>query len=307
VQLPANNGSASNVYVTSATAGTVSVYDSATGALLDDGFIVGLHNPGNLIISEGDLLIVDAGGIGEYSAGTGAAIKSNFISVSGTIDGIAEQGSEIYVLHGSSGDEVVSTYNAATGTLIDANLIGDPPGSALIVNNNVLYIASTGAGQNYITEWNATSGAYIGEIFAPNAQSIAVSGNYVYVTYGTSSGDLNVYNLTTGALVSGYSITGLDDVTQMEVVGDVLYITEANGTVLEYDAQTGAFITSADSTLPSGEGITLGNDYYQHNGFPDGIPAASDPTTTPEPASWAFAVAVLAVFVLLRRRSRANQ
>ena len=294
--------------MTSASGGSVSVYDATSGALLDGSFITGLHSAGNVILSAGNIFIEDAGGIAEYNAGSGAAINTNFISISGTIEGIGEQGDEFYVLHGPAGDEIVSTYNASTGTLIDANLIGDPPGATLVVNDNVLYISSTGAGQNYITEWNATTGAYIGEIYAPDAVSMTASGNYLYVTYGTFNGDLSVFNTTTGALVSGFSITGLSDVTQLQVVGDVLYITEANGTVLEYNAETGAFIKTVDSTLSAADGVALGNDYYQYNGYPDGIiPSEDPPVTTPEPASFAFAAAVLAVCVFLRRRYKSSQ
>lgn len=239
--------------------------------------------------------------IAEYDATTGAVIKSTFIPIAGNdVSGMSIADNNIYVLYSENGSDPLAVYNATTGAEENSNLIPGVSGNQVLVYDGVIYISSSTG----ITEYDEETGSYIGEIMDPNADALAAEGNYLYITYGTSSGNVDVYDLATNYWTSIGLITGLNDPTQIQLVGDELYISTGNGTVSVYQAATGSSINSSLVTgLPDADGLAVGfvSDDGEGGGPPGGIPVLGlGAGSAPEPTSGVLSLIVLAMVAILR-------
>ena len=240
--------------------------------------------------------------IAEYDATTGVVINSNFIPIAGKdVSGLSISDDSIYVLYSENGTDPLSEYNATTGAVENADVIPGVSGNQVLVYDGVIYISSSTG----ISEYDQDTGSYIGEILDPNADAIAAEGNYLYISYGNSSGDVDVYDLATGYWTVIGLVTGLDDPTQLQLVGDELYISTSNGTVAVYGAVNGESINPALVTgLFDADSLAVGfvDDSGGSAGPPgDGIPVlGTGGDSTPEPSSGVFAMCALVAVALLR-------
>lgn len=214
-----------------------------------------------------------SGIVGEYNAGTGAAINSSFIT-SGLSSpyALALSGSDLLVANYGNG--TVGEYNASTGAVINASFItglGNPIG--LTISGNNLFVADNSNGT--ISEYNASTGASINASFITGLNesfALTVSGNDLYVAYYSAGYHVGEYNATTGAAIAGFTSPSLGIVACLAVSGNNLYISKGAdhtvGEVGEYDATTGAVINANFIGPGSGDqtGLAiLGNDLFEAN------------------------------------------
>jgi len=174
-------------------------------------------------------------------------------------------GSQLFVARGSNFTSI-SSYNAATGALINSNLIsGLASPSDLAILGNHLFVAN-GNGTN-VGEYDAISGAPINASFITGLSSpvgVAVSGNNIFVTSEGAS-KVGEFDATTGAAINPNLFTGLSEPGSLAISGDNLFIVElVNGTVSEHNVVSGALINSNIATASgrvSYEAILGGNLY----------------------------------------------
>ena len=193
-------------------------------------------------------------------------------------NGMTSSAQKIFVTN--FGNDTVGEYNATTGAVINASLLGSGylPGGIAISGNN-LFVANYGVdGDSTVGEYNATTGAVINASLVSGLSSIAgiaISGNNLFVAddYNDTVGE---YNATTGAVInasllgSGYLPAGI------AISGNNLFVANyGDGTVGEYNATTGAVINaSLVSGLGYPNGIAIsGNNLFVANtdngGFDD--------------------------------------
>lgn len=257
------SGAPINVSLIAGGSGDIAIYNSPTGNILfpfTAGYSIGEYQtdgttinasfitPGSVNRESGGGLVIlgngrvyvatsnnrglGPGGVGVWSAVTGAPINSTLVSLTGGfageenfVMGIAISGNDLFVAHfivspinQFVGTYIVSKYNATTGAVIKANFI-------------------TGVGG----DTNA-NGAFMG---------LAVSGNNLFLT-NSLPGSVGRYNATTGAVINANFITGLNFPVSLAIVGNNLYVAcgPPNSTISfpaiigEYDATSGAPINA---------------------------------------------------------------
>ncbi len=186
------------------------------------------------------ILVGEAGVIGEFDAVTGAATNANFITNVGYLLGMLVSGNILYVA--DEGPGAVEEYDATTGAVINANFItGLTSPVNLAIRGNTLYVVDLYS--NLVGTYDATTGAAINANFITGLnypQSIAIFGNQLFVANGNTD-SIGEYDATTGAVINANFITGLHQPTGLALFGNHLFVTNNTyNSVDEYDATTGA-------------------------------------------------------------------
>ena len=203
------------------------------------------------------------GNVGEYKA-SGAPIKADFLTTA-MPTGILVSGDILYVpnVNMTTDQDVVATYNAKTGALINLNFLAYPKGAnylpaGMALSGNNLYVANYGG--NSIARVDVTTG--VGNAnFIPsggvnplgNPYALAIKGNVLYVTntYVNSNSDVYIseYDATTGAQINGNFIQiATGGLYGLAVKYNHLFVSIYNGNpsrVAEYNATTGALINDS--------------------------------------------------------------
>ena len=251
---------------------------SASGTVIDSGFITGVPNSiTSLAVSGNDVYVGTADNIGIYNASNGSLITN--ISISYQPWFLAVSGNNL--LAGYWGNSGVCDYNANTGALISSTFVqvSDPLGLAVVGND--LYVAGNGG----VGEYNATTGAAINSSLITglnNPMGIAVSGTDLFVATG-GAGQANYaigeYNATTGETINA-SLTTLWSPWALSISGNTLYAsTNAGASINEIDATSGASTGSFSAVGP-----------------------ALATQSVPEPATWVTLLAGLGSLLAFRRR-----
>ena len=199
---------------------------------------------------------------GTYDATTGAPINPNLIPGQYAED-ILLVGNTLYLTGGSS----VRSFNATTGALISGNAFPDTSGVLdLAIQGNILYVLNN---TRKVRTYDATTGTLINANFADyssfgfTAFCIFVTGNDLYV--GGTGHSIAKFDATTGALVNPNFMSGFSFVTGMAVLGNELYVSDANQSrVGKYNAASGAVINPTfviGISFPYDVAIS-GNDLY---------------------------------------------
>jgi hypothetical protein len=226
--------------------GTVGVYDSTTGAAINQSLITFTSNyPSGIAVTGSNLYIStyvggfsSAGDISKYNATNGALIwKTSLASSSGAR--IAATSDTVYVVDRIN--EVILTYNATNGVLKNASFISGVRG-AIAVSGNNLYV---GTGSSTIGKYNATTGAGISSFISGlnGVQGLFVKNNILYVINGGGSGIVGIYNAETGSSISNSFIAGHGGSLGVAVVGNTLYLASGesqNNYISTYNLPTGS-------------------------------------------------------------------
>lgn len=220
----------------------VGTYDASTGAAMNSSFITsfGISGPSALLLSGNILYVASAAAVTAYNATTAAVITSFGTGFPAFIGGLALSGNILYVTNEATGTNTVKTYDATTGAALSLTInLGTRP-SGIAVSGNTLYVAEENA--NLVIGFNAITGAATGfSIPVTFPQSLALSGNNLYVGYGAGTAR---YDATTGAAIP-FSSPIIGGSLGVAISGDNLYVAFAGaGNVSEFDATTGAPITS---------------------------------------------------------------
>jgi hypothetical protein len=192
--------------------GVIAEYDATTGALLSGTFATYNGDPQYLVETGGNLFAAGQGGstLEEYNASTGVTESTNFLNtrISQGFFGLAVSGNNLYVAQPGS----ISVYDATTGSPGNPDLVTTTGETqSMVISGNVLYVGAFNSESGADLEaYNATTGAPISTFTSPTnlptaPQGLAVVGNDIYATFDTNY--INVYNATTGALISGSFIT----------------------------------------------------------------------------------------------------
>jgi len=222
--------SGGQIFVESYTLGTISVYDAATGHLINANLITGLDHPWGLAVSGGELFVTNVGNgstgtgfVGAYTT-SGTTVNANLITGLTAPRGIAVGGSisgntnALFVAtsYDSQGHQHVGEYTTAGGT-VNASFITamqNPYGVAVSGNN--LFVSNVG--NSTIYEYDATSGANLSLDFthggAASPEAIAVDNLglnlYVANTAGNPNGFVDDFSLTSGTLVASPGMGSMD-------------------------------------------------------------------------------------------------
>ena len=251
---------------------------SASGSVIDSGFITGVPNPiVSLAVSGNDIYVGTYDNIGIYSASNGSLITN--ISTSYEPWFLAVSGTNLFAAYWANSG--VYDYNANTGALITSTFVQISDCAGLAVAGNDLYVAGNGG----VGEYNATTGAAIASSLITGLGSpmgIAVSGTDLFVATGGGGGGsspIGEYNATTGATINA-SLTTLTSPWALGVSGNTLYAsTNTGSSIYEINATNGA---STGSFSVSDSGLAV--------------------QTVPEPATWATLLAGLGSLLAFRRR-----
>ena len=191
--------------------------------------------------------------------------------------GLLESGGILYVpnVNTTTDQDVVATYNAKTGALINLNFLAYPVGAnyvpaGMALSGSNLYVANYG--ENSIALVDITTGAGNPD-FIPsgganplgNPYALAIKDNVLYVSnnYLNSNSDvyISTYDATTGAQLNGNFIQiATGGLYGLAVKNNHLFVSIYEGSpprVAEYNANTGAlinntFVTTATVDQPWG-------------------------------------------------------
>jgi hypothetical protein len=236
--------------------------------------------------SQADIVFVSQqnGSVGKYKA-DGVTVKANFIATPEN-SGLLESGGILYVpnVNTTTDQDVVATYNAKTGALINLNFLAYPVGAnygpaGMVLSGSNLYVANyeedsialvditTGAGNpNFIQQSEVNPLAY--------PYALAIKDNVLYVTnnYLNSNGDvyISTYDATTGTVINANFIQiATGGLYGLAVKNNHLFVSIYEGSpprVAEYNANTGAlinntFVTTATVGQPWGIAVA-GNSLF---------------------------------------------
>jgi uncharacterized repeat protein (TIGR01451 family) len=228
---------------------TATVTEPAT-TLISSSFVTGLDDPSAVVVSGGDLFVVNGNTIGQYNATTGATINASLVTGLVYAAEIAVSGGDLFVTNNQVG--TIGEYNATTGATINASLVSGltNPGAIAVSGGDLFVTSNSGT----IGEYDATTGATINASLVSGlsgVSGIAVSGGDLFVAssfpgvddYSNASGTIGQYNATTGATINASLITGLSYPGEIEVSGGNLYV-GSNDSIGEYTL-TGATINAA--------------------------------------------------------------
>ncbi len=266
--------------------------------------------------------------ISSYNSSLGL-INSDVASFAGYWDGFTEgsttalaiSGNTLYALNSSYYPGQIETVDLTTGTVStlggSSNVYYDGLGN-MALGNGVIYGSAYQSGS--VETIDPTTGAYVnpnllaGGTGLPEGSDsgpggVAVIGNTLFVVDDTNgAGDqVDEYNATTGDLIKQGYATG-DYISSITISGGYLYVND-------YDAADGGGPTTQQYYLadPSLGGSSDGGLVFNGNGFDpvnafaalgtEGIPTNFTGSAAPEPRSMAFALGVLAMVGLLRKRT----
>jgi len=272
------------LFVTNYTSGMLGKYDATTGATINATFISGLSNPTDVKVS-GSTLFTTRSGVGRvttYDANTGALLNFALTDTSYSPIGLALSGNDLFVSFTSTG-AAINEYNAATGAVIDNNLVipilgmGDYPEFIAVMGSSIYAVSfdldAVGVFST-VPDQPAINPAFITGLNGPNG--IAFSGSNLFVV-NSRGGTVSQYDAATGALINASFVSGLNWPTGVAVSGSRLYVSIygtgaiGTGSVGEYDSTTGAVINASLVTGLSG---------------PDGL--ASRPRRPRSPSDFGF-------------------
>ena len=227
------------------------------------------------------------GFVGAYDATTGGTINASLVTGLSGGHAINVLGSSMFISNWNASPGNISQYNVNSGATISSPLISGvrQAGGLLISGSSLLASTASNANPAQINEYT-TAGSAVAVPFITFASGsmpygIAEANNILYVALVNSvstpgQGVIAEYNATTGALIDGSFITGLNIPEGIWLSGNNLYVANnaafnnlfggplTNGTVGEYDATTGAAI---NASLVSGlnqpaDVAVLGNNLY---------------------------------------------
>jgi hypothetical protein len=236
---------------------------------------------GTIFVAYGNTLENSA--IGEWST-SGAVINASFATGTGA-DALAVAGGDLFAAAFSANLPTVSVYNAATGTVVNASLVGDVStyAESIAVSGDNLFLGGGGGG---VVKYDATTGTQFPFDITPQTvdaygnPGIAVSGNDLFVT-NTSLGTVGEYDATTGAAIDASFVAGLQHPFGIAVAGGDLFVTTQSG-IAEYDAATGAAINASLITGlngPANIAISGGDLFVGENNYP-GLAYVGEYTTS---------------------------
>lgn len=212
---------------------------------------------------------------------TGATINANFVTGLAGFGGIVQSGNILYVTsvvvssNGESSQNVVATYNATTGALINPSFVAYPVNvefqpAGMCISDGYLYVVATA--QNAISKFDATTGEgnpYFIQNQSNNglngSYAIAIKGKIIYVTnnYLNPNGYyyISEYNADTGKLINAnfIQVTTSGELYGLAVKDNHLFVTQYGGSssVAEYNATSGAVINPNFIPLPETWGIAV--------------------------------------------------
>ena len=199
----------------------IATYNAKTGALINLNFLaypVGVtYEPAGMVLSGSNLYVAnyedDSIALVDITTGAG---NPNFIQQSAVNPlaypyALAIKGSVLYVSNNylnSNGDVYISTYDATTGMVLNANFIQIATGGlyGLAVKNDHLFVSIYDGSPPRVAEYNATTGALINNTFVTTATvgqpwGIAVAGNSLFVV-SQNQGIVYEFDVATGAQLS---------------------------------------------------------------------------------------------------------
>ena len=162
----------------------------------------------------------------------------------------------IFVTNSEPPGNSIGSYNGVTGAAINASLVtglSNPYGLALSGEN--LYVGSLGSGRiGQYTVLGTTVNSTLITVAGPVA--LAISGNMLYAA-SPNTANVAQFNATTGALINGSFITGLNAPRGMTVDGfGNIYVTDiGTGTVGKYTIGDGMFNASFITGIAGAFGI----------------------------------------------------
>ena len=199
----------------------IATYNAKTGALINLNFLAypvgATYEPAGMALSGSNLYVAnyEDDSIAMVDITTGAG-NPNFIPQS-TVNplaypyALAIRDNVLYVSNNylnSNGDVYISTYDATTGTVLNANFIQIATGGlyGLAVKNDHLFVSIYDGSPPRVAEYNATTGALINNTFVTTATvgqpwGLAVAGNSLFVV-SQNQGIVYEFDATTGAQLS---------------------------------------------------------------------------------------------------------
>jgi hypothetical protein len=279
------------IYVAQYGKGTVSEYNSDTGAAINAQLIpagpnpVPLSGPAGLALSGNTLFVANSGSntIGKYTVNATTVTQSTpaFISTGlSTPVSVAVAGGHLFVVS-QNGNQAISEYDADKGTLQKASFL--PPSTtqvgapiAIAASSNYLFVAHyqeyTYTANNYgfgsVGQYDINSGALVNERLIKGLVGpigLTVSGSTLYVVSSgyaaAGAGSVGKYDATTGAPINVAFITGLIFPQAVSVFGEKIFVSIKNsglGSVGFYDAGGVLDKTHSVSGVLSPYGLAVG-------------------------------------------------
>lgn len=239
------------------------------------------------------------GSVSEYKA-SGVPIKTDFLTTI-NINGLLVSGDILYVpsANSTSDRDVIATYNAKTGALINFNFFSYPVGAnyepaGMVLSGNNLYVANNlgdSIAKIDITNPNAGNPDFIKNT-ATNGTlypyALAINGSVLYVTnnYANSNGNyyISEYDATSGAQLNANFIQiPQGDLYGLAVKDNHLFVSvfAVNGTsrVAKYDATTGALLNNNFATVDEPWGIAIAGNTLFVASYHDEVIYEFDATT----------------------------
>jgi hypothetical protein len=257
--------------------GIVAEYDAVTGAATNANFAAtpGFPYSAALFGNRLSVLTETANVVREYDVTTGALINGSFIGGLNGPEGIAVSGSDLFVAN--TGSNEVSEYNATTGAAINTRFVTQflRPRPLAASGNNV-YAADLDGNLN---EYDAATGAFVANFYTGlQPTALAVSGNSLFVL-DFNSGKVGKLDATTGAIINGNLIVGLNLSEGIAILGNKLFVASDSGSVGEYDATTGAVL---NANFITGLDLPVGLTILPAPGLPGGLTYPANPAFYPK-------------------------
>jgi hypothetical protein len=302
--------SGAEIFVANEEAGTIGEYDTATATAINTSLVPGLVYPGEIAVSNGDILVSgwDGGWVDEFTA-SGTPVNVPLLSGFGFPAGIAVSGDDMFVTNGAN---KVGEFTTAGATINSSFITVSSPQFpnlyGIAVSGNDLFVGfnefNAGAGHGKIAEYDATTGAVINANFITGLnqpEGITISGNDLFVVNNAddnnaggilTNGTVGEYDLTTGATINSALVAGLNQPVAVAVLGNDLFVTSnpnpANtGIIGEYDLTTGTAINATFITgLDDPQGIAI---------------------IAPEPSTWVMFLVGAGTLLVYSLRKRSSQ
>jgi YVTN family beta-propeller protein/VCBS repeat-containing protein len=260
------------VYVANTTAGTVTVIDTATGAVVNT-ITVGFPPDGLALKPDGTRLYASSStgnGVAVIDTASGT-VKATIAVAKPTAMTVNPSGSTLYVANVDSGvvTKISTSTNKVSGTVkLPAGL--RPDGIAVSPDSSKVYVTSGNAAGGTTVSVFAASASTTTAVADLNgaATALAVSPDDAKLYVGTSDGIVTVFDTKTKAVLHAFDVGSVPAGVSTSTDGTVLVVTDTEGAVVALDAANDAVLQtlstrSAGSPLSQAPGVAVSPDRTQ--------------------------------------------
>ncbi|MCT7660342.1 VCBS domain-containing protein [Mycobacterium sp. CPCC 205710] len=244
--------SGTRAYVTNKAAGTVTVIDTVTNAVIRT-IAVGAAPDGIAVKHDGTRIYVsslEGNTVKVVNTTTGAVVKTLSIATPSAVT-IHPNGTVLYVTSLDAGTLRKINLTYWTTATVKLPTGARPTDIVISPDRTKLYVISgTAAGGGTVALVGSSSSAVIAT-FSSTPTSLAISGDSKRLYVASADGTVKVVDAATRAVLATHTVGGVPASVTVSRDGSALFVTDARGAVRALDTTTGAVLGSFATRTPT--------------------------------------------------------